>query len=74
MRVSSPVPPRRVSPKAEPVSVVAVAVESASAKVRSGPPGDDEEDYALPHWAGVLPMRVVVGEAVTNIIFQDLHF
>ena len=38
-------------------SVVCVAIESASAKVRTGPPGDDKEDYALPVWAGVLPMR-----------------
>ena len=38
-------------------SVVAVDIESASAKVRKGPPGDNEEDYALPVWAGVLPMR-----------------
>ena len=38
-------------------AVVSVAIESASAKVRSGPPGDNEEDYALPVWAGVLPMR-----------------
>ncbi len=38
-------------------SVVAVAIESASAKTRSGPPNDDEEDYALPIWAGVLPLR-----------------
>jgi len=38
-------------------SVVAVSIESASAKVRSGPPLDDEEDYALPIWAGVLPLE-----------------
>ncbi len=38
-------------------SVVSVAIESASAKVRTGPPGDDKDDYALPVWAGVLPMR-----------------
>jgi nitroimidazol reductase NimA-like FMN-containing flavoprotein (pyridoxamine 5'-phosphate oxidase superfamily) len=38
-------------------SVVSIAIESASAKVRTGPPGDDEADYALPVWAGVLPMR-----------------
>ncbi len=37
-------------------AVVAVTISSASAKVRVGPPGDDEEDYALPHWAGVLPL------------------
>ena len=39
-------------------TVVAMAIESASAKTRSGPPGDDEEDYALPVWAGVLPLQV----------------
>ncbi len=38
-------------------SVVAVSIESASAKVRTGPPVDDEEDYALPIWAGVLALR-----------------
>ncbi len=38
--------------------VVAVPIDSASAKVRTGPPGDDEEDYALPIWAGVLPFQL----------------
>ncbi|MBP8294242.1 MAG: pyridoxamine 5'-phosphate oxidase family protein [Caldilineaceae bacterium] len=38
--------------------VVAVAIDSASAKVRTGPPGDDEDDYALPIWAGVLPFQL----------------
>ena len=42
-------------------AVVAIPIEMASAKVRSGPPGDDEEDYALPVWAGVLPIDRVVG-------------
>jgi uncharacterized protein len=37
--------------------VVAVEIESASAKIRTGPPNDDEEDLSLPVWAGVLPMR-----------------
>ena len=36
--------------------VVAVAIDSASAKVRSGPPRDDEADLALPVWAGVIPV------------------
>lgn len=40
--------------------VLALSLEEASAKVRAGPPIDDEEDYALPVWAGVLPMRTVV--------------
>lgn len=42
--------------------IVAVPIQSASAKVRVGPPGDDDEDYNLDVWAGVLPMRTVFGE------------
>ena len=38
-------------------TIVAIAIESASAKSRAGGPNDEEEDYALPIWAGVLPMR-----------------
>ena len=37
-------------------SVVAIPIESASAKIRTGPPVDDEEDYMLPVWAGILPL------------------
>ncbi|RKS04702.1 hypothetical protein DFP74_0272 [Nocardiopsis sp. Huas11] len=42
--------------------VLALSLEEASVKVRTGPPADDEEDYALPVWAGVLPVRQVFGE------------
>ncbi len=38
--------------------VVAIPLDEASAKVRTGPPKDDEEDYALPVWAGELPLRL----------------
>lgn len=38
-------------------SVVAVTIESASAKTRSGPPHDDAEEWALPIWAGVIPVQ-----------------
>lgn len=41
--------------------VVRVAITEASAKVRSGPPVDEDDDYELPIWAGVLPYRTVVG-------------
>jgi uncharacterized protein len=37
-------------------SVLALPIDEASAKVRTGPPVDDEEDYSLPAWAGVLPL------------------
>lgn len=47
-------------------AVVAVTIESASAKIRTGPPKDDEEDYALPVWAGVLPLHQSVGEPLPD--------
>ncbi len=37
--------------------ILGMELNEVSAKVRSGPPGDDEEDYALPIWAGVVPVR-----------------
>jgi uncharacterized protein len=43
-------------------AVLAVPIEEVSAKVRTGPPKDDEEDYALPVWAGVLPLALTPGE------------
>jgi nitroimidazol reductase NimA-like FMN-containing flavoprotein (pyridoxamine 5'-phosphate oxidase superfamily) len=42
--------------------VLAFTLDEASAKVRSGPPKDDEPDYALPVWAGELPLRLAVQE------------
>jgi nitroimidazol reductase NimA-like FMN-containing flavoprotein (pyridoxamine 5'-phosphate oxidase superfamily) len=41
--------------------VVALPLDEASAKVRTGPPKDDEEDYALPVWAGELPLLLRAG-------------
>jgi len=38
--------------------VLALSLEEASAKIRTGPPIDDEADYALPIWAGVLPLSL----------------
>lgn len=39
--------------------VLALPLEEVSAKVRTGGPVDDEADYALPVWAGVLPLEIV---------------
>jgi hypothetical protein len=41
--------------------VLAFGITEASAKVRSGPPIDDEEDYDLDVWAGVWPMKIAFG-------------
>jgi uncharacterized protein len=38
--------------------VLAFTIEEASAKVRTGPPKDDEEDYSLDVWAGVVPLKL----------------
>ncbi len=46
--------PNEVELKA--TAVAAVAIDLASAKVRSGPPVDEADDYALPVWAGLLPL------------------
>jgi nitroimidazol reductase NimA-like FMN-containing flavoprotein (pyridoxamine 5'-phosphate oxidase superfamily) len=48
-------PPNRKEMNA--TSVVSIRIDEASAKVRIGPPVDDEEDYSLPVWAGTLPLR-----------------
>jgi uncharacterized protein len=47
-------------------SVLEFMIEEASAKVRTGGPIDDEEDYALPVWAGVLPLKLRAGEALPD--------
>jgi nitroimidazol reductase NimA-like FMN-containing flavoprotein (pyridoxamine 5'-phosphate oxidase superfamily) len=40
-------------------TVLSLPLLEASAKVRTGPPLDDEEDYDLPVWAGVIPLRLI---------------
>jgi nitroimidazol reductase NimA-like FMN-containing flavoprotein (pyridoxamine 5'-phosphate oxidase superfamily) len=40
-------------------TVLSLPITEASAKVRTGPPLDDEEDYDLPVWAGVIPLRLI---------------
>jgi hypothetical protein len=43
-------------------AVLSLPLAEASVKIRTGPPGDEEEDYALDVWAGVLPVSVAFGE------------
>jgi nitroimidazol reductase NimA-like FMN-containing flavoprotein (pyridoxamine 5'-phosphate oxidase superfamily) len=47
-------------------TILAVSLEEASAKVRSGPPIDAEEDYGLDVWAGVVPLKLEPGEPVDD--------
>lgn len=47
-------------------SLVAIGIEEASAKVRTGPPIDDEKDIQLPVWAGVLPVREALGPLIPD--------
>jgi nitroimidazol reductase NimA-like FMN-containing flavoprotein (pyridoxamine 5'-phosphate oxidase superfamily) len=46
--------------------ILALPLDEASAKVRTGPPKDDEDDYDLPIWAGVLPMRIETSDLVPD--------
>lgn len=48
------------------ITVLGLRLEEVSAKIRSGPPVDDEEDYALPIWAGELPVNGVIGAPVDD--------
>jgi nitroimidazol reductase NimA-like FMN-containing flavoprotein (pyridoxamine 5'-phosphate oxidase superfamily) len=45
--------------------VLALPIEEASAKIRTGPPKDDPEDLELPVWAGVIPLAMVAGEPIS---------
>ena len=47
-------------------SVLRVPIEEFSAKVRQGPPIDDEEDYSFPTWAGVVPLEIVAGAPIDD--------
>ena len=47
-------------------SVLRLPIEEFSAKVRTGPPVDDEEDYAFATWAGVIPLEMRVVEPIND--------
>jgi len=47
-------------------SVLRLPIEEFSAKVRIGPPIDDEEDYSFPTWAGVIPLEMIAGVPIND--------
>ncbi len=47
-------------------TVLSLPITEASAKIRTGPPGDDDEDYDLPIWAGIVPVTEVFGAPETD--------
>jgi uncharacterized protein len=47
-------------------TVLSIKIDEGSAKVRTGPPKDDEEDYGWPVWAGVVPVRTIVQPLVAD--------
>ncbi len=57
-------PPARQELKA--TAILRLPLEEVSAKVRTGPPQDDEPDYAWPVWAGVIPLELVAREAIPD--------
>ena len=52
-------------------SVVRMPIDEASAKISVGPPEDEDEDYALDYWAGVIPINQTYGEPESDPILQE---
>ncbi len=52
-------------------TVLCMTIDQASAKIRTGPPGDDKPDYALPIWAGVVPCKQVWGEPESDPVLTE---
>ena len=51
-------------------AVLALPLDEVSAKVRTGPPKDDDPDYDLPIWAGVLPVSLTPGDPVADPVLD----
>ncbi|MBX9962508.1 MAG: pyridoxamine 5'-phosphate oxidase family protein [Burkholderiales bacterium] len=47
-------------------TVLELPIEEASAKIRTGGPIDDEEDYAMSVWAGVVPLELKAGKPIPD--------
>jgi len=47
-------------------TVLSIPIVEASAKIRSGPPKDDEADLNIPVWAGIIPLKITEGEPIED--------
>jgi hypothetical protein len=52
-------------------SVLKLSLQEVSAKIRTGPPKDETEDYALPIWAGVLPLKLAASAPIADVNLPD---
>ncbi|HKI28912.1 MAG TPA: pyridoxamine 5'-phosphate oxidase family protein [Actinomycetota bacterium] len=52
-------------------TILAIPMDEASAKVRTGPPKDEDEDLELPVWAGVLPFTTLPGEPEADALLPN---
>ena len=52
-------------------TVLSLKIDEASAKIRTGDPGDDAKDYELDCWAGVLPLKLKAGEPIDDTKLKE---
>jgi nitroimidazol reductase NimA-like FMN-containing flavoprotein (pyridoxamine 5'-phosphate oxidase superfamily) len=52
-------------------TVISLKINEASAKIRTGPPGDDKEDYDLDFWAGELPLSINYAKPINDPLLKD---
>jgi nitroimidazol reductase NimA-like FMN-containing flavoprotein (pyridoxamine 5'-phosphate oxidase superfamily) len=51
--------------------ILKIPITEASAKIRTGPPIDDQSDYDLPIWAGVIPLKTVFGNPIPDSVLKS---
>jgi nitroimidazol reductase NimA-like FMN-containing flavoprotein (pyridoxamine 5'-phosphate oxidase superfamily) len=62
-------PPNNKELKA--TTVLSIPIQEASAKIRTGPPVDEKEDYNLNVWAGELPLKLVAKEPIKDPLLGE---
>jgi nitroimidazol reductase NimA-like FMN-containing flavoprotein (pyridoxamine 5'-phosphate oxidase superfamily) len=50
--------------------IIKIPISEASAKIRTGPPNDDKQDYELPIWAGVVPMKTIFETPIADPVLK----